>query len=299
MLKQTIFSLAFFVCCWNASGQLNEISAASQTNVGYTVQRIQLSTGVQLDYAERGNNEGDPVIFLHGITDSWQSFAAVMPYLPASIHAYALSVRGHGNSDKPSTGYTPVQFARDIDAFMNALNIKSAVIVGHSMGGSIAQRFVLDFPQRAKALVLIGSFASFRDKPEIADLNKLMSELKDPVDPAFIAEFQKSTLAKEIPAANFNTYVSESAKVPARVWVSAMTNLMSAEYSSEYKYIMVPTLIIWGDKDMIVPEADQDKLTTGIRNSRLLIYPNTGHAVHWEEPMQFANDLVSFIDKNL
>ena len=299
MLKQTTLSLAFFVCCWSASGQLNEISAASQPNTGYTVQRIQLSTGVQLDYAERGNNEGDPVIFLHGITDSWQSYAAVMAYLPTSIHAYALSVRGHGNSDKPSAGYTPVQFARDIDAFMNALNIKSAVIVGHSMGGSIAQRFVLDFPQRVKALVLIGSFASFRDKPELADLNKLVSELKDPIDPAFIADFQKSTLAKEIPAADFNTYVSESAKVPARVWVAAMTNLMSAEYSSEYKYIMVPTLIIWGDKDMIVPEADQDKLTTGIRNSRLLIYPNTGHAVHWEQPMQFANDLINFIDKNL
>ena len=110
------------------------------------VKYVTLSEDINLEYAETGETNGGPVIFLHGYSDSWKSFQPVLPYLPSSIHAFYLSQRGHGNSSKPLTGYHPKDFAKDISAFMKVWNIKSAIIVGHSMGGTVAQRFARDFP---------------------------------------------------------------------------------------------------------------------------------------------------------
>ena len=74
------------------------------------VQRIALKTGVALDYVEKGAKDGVPVIFLHGICDSWHSFESALKYLPSSIHAFAITQRGHGDSEKPAEGYMPKEF---------------------------------------------------------------------------------------------------------------------------------------------------------------------------------------------
>jgi len=265
----------------------------------YTLNKIKLSTGVQLQYAEQGDADGEPVIFLHGYTDSWHSFEKVLMHLPSSIHAYVLSQRGHGNSDKPGEGYATSDFADDVAAFMQKLKIESAIIVGHSMGATIAQRFVLDHPKFSKALVLIGALASFTDKPGLVEFSHAINQLQDPVDSVFVYEFQKSTLAKQIPAPELNMYVNESRKLTAGIWKATMKGMMSSDFQNELNKIEVPTLIIWGDRDLITPESDQDKLLVRIRHSKLIVYEGTGHGVHWEEPVRFANDLLNFINKSL
>ncbi|HKZ67166.1 MAG TPA: alpha/beta hydrolase, partial [Chitinophagaceae bacterium] len=227
------------------------------------------------------------------------SFEKLLAHLPLSVHAYVLSQRGHGNSAKPGEGYTPSDFAADVAAFMKQLKIESAVIVGHSMGATIAQRFVLDHPELSKALVLIGSLASFKDKPGLVEFSHAVDQLQDPVDSAFVYEFQKSTLAKQIPEPELNMYVKESRKLTARIWKETMKGMMATDYQTELTKIKVPTLIIWGDKDLIAPKSDQDILLSGIKHSRLIVYEGTGHAVHWEEPVRFANDLLNFINKSL
>ena len=78
-----------------------------------TQKRLKLSTGVELAYVEQGDPAGVPVIFLHGITDSWHSFEPVLPHLPETIHAFALSQRGHGEADRPEAGYQPQNFAAE------------------------------------------------------------------------------------------------------------------------------------------------------------------------------------------
>src|SRR3712207_7271465 len=75
----------------------------------------QLATGVRLHYAERGDREGEAIIFLHGYSDSWFSFSRVLPLLSPEYHAFALTQRGHGDSDKPECCYTPDDFAADVD----------------------------------------------------------------------------------------------------------------------------------------------------------------------------------------
>ena len=95
-----------------------------------------LETGLRLHYAEQGDLRGEATVFLHGYSDSWFSFSRVLPLLSAEYHAFALTQRGHGDSDKPQCCYTPEDFAADVDAFMEALGIEEATLVGASTGPS-------------------------------------------------------------------------------------------------------------------------------------------------------------------
>src|SRR5215212_2502086 len=95
---------------------------------------VRLATDVTLHYAEEGDRAGEAIIFLHGYSDSWFSFSRVLPLLSPSYHAFALTQRGHGDSDKPECCYTLDDFAADIDAFMDAVGIEEATLVGASTG---------------------------------------------------------------------------------------------------------------------------------------------------------------------
>ena len=259
---------------------------------------VELANQVRLCYAEQGDASGLPVVFLHGATDSWRSFERVLPHLPESIRAFAVTQRGHGDSSRPATGYRPGDFAADLSGFMDALNLKTAIIAGHCMGGLVAQRFALDYPEQTRGLVLAGTLPTMRRKPEVQELwDSVVSKLEDPVDRSFVAEFQESTLAQPVPSAFFETVIQESLKVPARVWREVFASLLQEDSSSELRRIKVPTLIVWGDRDAFCSRQDQDALTRALVASRLIVYSETGHALHWEEPEHFADDLVSFIER--
>src|SRR5690606_18356586 len=143
-------------------------------------------------YVEQGNDSGVPVLLLHGATDSWRSFEPVLPHLPASIHAFALTQRGHGDASRPPTGYRYTDFAADLAAFMDAVGLGSAVVVGHSMGRAIAQRFAIDHPGRTLGLVLMGAFAGEARNPAVIEIEEALATLTDPLDAGFVREFQVS-----------------------------------------------------------------------------------------------------------
>lgn len=261
-----------------------------------TIKSIKLPNQIQLQYVEQGNSSGIAVILLHGITDSWRSFELILPDLPASIHAFALSQRGHGDSARPEAGYHPRDFAADVAEFMDAHKISSAVIVGHSMGSYIAQQFAIDYPERTLGVVLIGSFTSLQDNQSVEEFRAAVSTLTDPVDRSFALEFQQSTMARPVPEAFLDTVVAESLKLPARVWRSALEGLLEIDHRKELNKIKAPTLIVWGNRDVFCSRSEQEALTAGITNSRFVEYKDTGHAPHWEEPDRFADDLVSFVE---
>ena len=158
---------------------------------------VRLGAGLTLEYVERGSRGKVPVVFLHGVTDSWGSFEGLLSRLPECTHAYAVSQRGHGNSSRPAFGYRIADFARDLTMFLNALEIDRAVLVGHSMGSFVAQRFAIDHPERTAGLALLGSAAAMRDNAVIQNYwASTVSTLTDPVDPAVAREFQLSTLSR-------------------------------------------------------------------------------------------------------
>lgn len=257
---------------------------------------IQLYTGVTLEYVEKGDAKGIPVIFLHGLSDSWHSFESMLPYLPSSIHAFAISQRGHGDSERPAEGYSTHDFASDIAAFVKQKKLGRIIIAGHSMGGANAQQFALTYPHLTRGLIIIDSDCRFTDNPGMPEFHQQSMLLQGAIDKTFMDEFQKSTLAKPIDPVYYNLLVEEGLKVPSGVFKEALTGLMDIDFTDQLKNITAPVLIFWGDKDSFCQKKDQDQLIKNIPHAKFLEYKNTGHALHWEEPVRFANDLVAFVN---
>lgn len=261
---------------------------------------VMLPSRIRVPYVEQGNDDGIPVIFLHGTSDSWRSFEPLLPLLPPSIHAFVPTQRGHGDADRPTSGYAPADFATDVAAFMDAVGLDAAVIAGHSMGGSIALRFAIDHPERTLGLVLMATFTTLRGNAGIeAFYASEVSRLTDPVDQEFAREFQVSTTARPLPAAFLNTIVQESLKVPAHVWRAAFEGLLELDIAGDLPKISAPTLILWGDRDSVAPAAQQDVLADAIAGSQLIVYQGVGHALHWESPDRCVADLAQFCDRFL
>jgi pimeloyl-ACP methyl ester carboxylesterase len=258
---------------------------------------VVLPNHVELPYAEQGDPSGVPVLLLHAIADSWKTFEPLLHHLPDHIHAFALTQRGHGDASHPGTGYRIRDFAADVAAFINKVQLEAAVIVGGSSGGFVARRFLIDHPERTLGLVLMGSPASFRDKLGVQELwNSTISKLSDPVDPNFVREFAANILTQAVPQAFFETIIQENLKVPAFVWRATFEGLMADDSFGELHKIKAPTLIIWSDQDTILPRSDQEALAAAILGSRLVVYAVAGHAFYWEEPDRVASDLVAFIE---
>jgi len=300
-MKKIIGLFLMFALCGHFShGQMNlslhhDEVADEPIGTNLTIKTARLPNGVYLQYAEQGIFTGTAVIFLHGIGDSWHSFEPVLKALPENIHAFAVSLRGHGDSEKPATGYTINHFATDVDQFIKVKELKSVYVVGHSMGGMVAQQFVLDHPQLTKGMVLIDSDANFNDNPGMPGFFQQALKLDGPIDRKFMDEFQRTTLAKPIDPDYYNLLVSEGMKVPAGVFKSSFAGMMQADFRDELKNIKVPALIFWGNKDNICSIKDEEQLLRDIPHAKFMIYENTGHALHWEEPARFTNALTSFI----
>jgi pimeloyl-ACP methyl ester carboxylesterase len=256
---------------------------------------VDLPTGVRLNYVERGDPRGIPVVLLHGYSDSRRSYDRILPLLPASFRVFAVTHRGHGDSSKPDTGYTPADFAADLAAFLDAVQIDSAVIVGHSMGSSVAQRFAIDHPSRTRALVLEGAFFPSPHNQAVREFYDTVRTFTDPIDQKVVREFQQSTLTRPVPVEFFETIVSESLQLPARVWKAALEPYLTTDFSDRLAEIAVPTLLIWGDRDGFTLQAEQEALNRAIGGSRLMTYRGTGHCPHWEEPERYAADVTAFV----
>jgi pimeloyl-ACP methyl ester carboxylesterase len=255
---------------------------------------VNLKTGIKMHYAEQGDENGAPVIFIHGFTDSWFSYSRILPLLDKKYRVYAIDQRGHGDSDRPEKGYAMKNFAADVLAFMDAKNITKAIVVGHSMGSFVALQTTLDAPQRVEKLVVIGTATTARNEVTL-DLQKTVNNLKDPVDEKFVRDFQISTSAQTLPDEFINGVVKQSMKLPARVWQSALAGVIAEDYKSRLGKIKTPTLILWGDKENIFLRGEQDLLKAKIANSTLKVYAETGHSPHWERPDIFVRDLNEFL----
>ena len=253
----------------------------------------QLASGPQVHYAAQGDPDGQPILFLHGYTDSWFSFSRLLPLLPTHYRAYAFSQRGHGDSERPDCCYEVADLVADVVAFLEAVGVERATVVGHS-GGSFTARGVAEaHPWRVARLVLIGS-AVTPLKQETRELQAAVHTLEDPVPAEFAREFQASTIHVPLPEAFFERAVAESLKLPARVWKSALDGLLAVDDTADLGQITAPTLLIGGERDGFFSRQEVEALAAAIPGARLLVYPETGHAVQWERPERVANDLDTF-----
>jgi non-heme chloroperoxidase len=257
---------------------------------------VHLATGLRLHYTERGDRTGEAIVFLHAYTDSWFSFSRVLSLLSTEYHAFAFDERGHGDSDKPECCYTVDDFTADVDAFMEAVGIEEATLVGDSSGGMIAQRVALSYPRRVSRLVLMGSPTTLLNNEAVIEKGKEMLALEDPIPPEFVRGFHLSTIHHPVPEALLATALSETLKVPARVWRDYYEGvLLTVDDTARLGEINAPTLILWGERDAILGREEQERRAAAIPDATLKVYPDTGHAVAWERPEWVVRDLEAFM----
>jgi non-heme chloroperoxidase len=256
-----------------------------------------LATGPRLHYAEQGDRTGEAIVFLHAYVDSWFSYSRVLPLLSPEYHAFAPDQRGHGDSDKPECCYTVDDYAADVDAFMEVVGIEETTLVGDSSGGLIAQRVALDYPQRVSRLVLIGSPTTLVNNETVVELGKeMLATLEDPIPLEFVREFVLGTIHNPVPEEFLERAVSESLKVPARVWRDYMEGVvLTVDDTARLGEIGAPTLILWGEQDALLPREEQERRAAAILNATLRVYPETGHLAHWVRPEWVVRDLEEFM----
>jgi non-heme chloroperoxidase len=256
---------------------------------------VRLASGPRVHYAEQGDPGGEPILFLPAYTDSWFSYSRVLPLLPPRYHAYAVDQRGHGDSERPNCCYTVEEFAADVVAFLDAVGVERAILVGHSASCLVARRVAEAHPERVARLVLIGSPGSLGDNEEELELQTAVRALKDPVPVQFARELQGAAAHVALPEPFFERLVAESLKLPARVWKSTLEGLFAFDDAMDLGRIAAPTLLIWGEWDRWLPREEEDQLTAAIPGARVVVYPATGHSPNWERPERVAADLDAFL----
>lgn len=259
------------------------------------IKNAQLRNGLNLPYVEQGDGSGIPVVLVHAYADSWRFFEPLLPLLPSSIHAWAMTQRGHGDADKPTSGYRLVDFSDDVAAFMDAVQVDRAIVVGHSSGGYVARQLATDHPGRVRALMLIGSPASLHNRR--APFADAIDALRDPVAPSFVQDFFDTfPLIGPAPASTVAAARRDARKMPAHVWQSTLQGLTEAN-PPDPAAITIPTLIVWGEHDELLAREEQEAFADAIQGSRFEPYADAGHVVLWDQPGRIAADLVAFAER--
>lgn len=261
---------------------------------------VTLPSGVTLSYAESGAASAPTVLLLPGPTDSWRSYELVLERLSASIHAIAVSQRGHGDSDKPVSGYRVKDFTADVVTALDALGLDRVFLAGHSGSCLVARRVAIDHPERVVGLVLEASPTTLRGNPHLSEfVESVVSNLKDPIDPAFARSFVADTSSEQLAPELVDQLTIELLKVPARVWKEIFADLSEYDDLADIERIVAPTLLVWGEADGLVDREMQTMLVERIRHAELLIYRGVGHTPRWENPTRFADDVATFVGRSV
>lgn len=252
---------------------------------------VRLSNGVTLHYATQGPRTGPGVIMLHGYTDSWFSFSRVLPLLPPDLRVIAPDLRGHGDSDRPLLGYRPTDLAGDVVRLLDALAVPKAIVVGHSMGSFVARKVFELAPSRLTRLVLIGAAPTARTAT-LEALLQSVNTLTDPVDEAFVREFQMSTVHAPVPEAFMEAAIANSRRLPARIWKAALQGLVEDDITLTKPRIR--TLVVGGRQDAVFSVNEQMALARQFPRGELHLIDGVGHTIHWEQPAMFVGALIRF-----
>jgi len=256
-----------------------------------------LTTGPLIRFVEQGERGGEALIFIHGWPDSWFSWSRLLALLPEGYRAFALDQRGFGDSEQPDGGYTIEQLAADVVAFMDAVGVARATLIGHSMGTFVARRVAVTAPERVTGLVLIGS-AVTAVNAVTQEVREQLAPLTDPLPESFVREFQASAIYLPLPEAFFEGIVAASLQAPAWVWQRMFDGLLAFGDGDRLGRIAVPTLILWGDRDALFSDAEeQQRLAAAIPGARLTILTETGHSPNWERPEEVAAALDAFLER--
>ena len=267
--------------------------------------------GHAVGYRRSGERDGDTVLLIHGLAGSSKTWDAVMPLLAEDHDVIAPDLLGHGESAKPSGDYSLGAFASGLRDFLAVLDVPRVTIVGHSFGGGVAMQLAYQHPQLLDRLVLVGSGGLGR---EVSWLLRLLSlpgaEYLMPLGfprPVVRVGTELGRVLKRRGISNdrvgemWRAYSSLAGASNRTAFVRTMRGVIEPGGQTIdatdrlYLAARVPTMIVWGERDAIIPVEHAHHAHAEIENSRLEIMEGIGHFPHVEDPERFVAVLRDFL----
>ena len=243
------------------------------------------TNNIELYYEIHG--AGQPLVLISGLGYSLWQWHKMVPFLAEHFQVITFDNRGVGQSDKPAGPYTAQMLAADTAGLLDALGIEKAIIAGHSMGGFIAQAMALDFPQKVAKLILCSTnFGGPHHVPVTAEAMKVLTDVTSDAltrfknglavstapdwsekNPEMIEDWVKWRVANPIDPAPYQAQMA--------IGFGLMPE--AAAFENKLPRLNVPTLILFGAHDKVVPPENASLLAEKISGSKVVILPNAGH----------------------
>lgn len=267
------------------------------------VERGEITTpeGARLHYLSCG--AGEPLVIVHGRGGAGAQFARLFPALAPQRRVITLDLPGWGLSDKPPfTGRDTDDALRvwtgGVLALLDALGLERVDLLGHSMGGLTALSLALDHPERVERLILVDSGGLGRTTP--FDVRLFFWLMPERLFPRFGQRFMAWTMAQDDPryktlrdeAFEFTWQVYNQPEIiPSgghafNTWVTPLG--VTIDLRDRLRELEMPVLLVWGERDRIVPYAEALRARRHIAHGRLVAFTHAGHSPFAERPDDFA-----------
>jgi pimeloyl-ACP methyl ester carboxylesterase len=262
--------------------------------------------GSRVNYAEMG--EGPPVVLIHGLSGCWQNWLENIPHLARRHRVVALDLAGFGESELPQEEISIPGYGRFVDAFLGAIGVERAMLVGNSMGGFIAAETAISHPSRVDKLVLVSAAGLMRVGNRRLSALERAARLFHPATAAILA--RRESLVKRPGLRRRILYgivrypdriepelvyeVASGAGKPG--FLAALEAIMDYDFRERLPAISAPTLVVWGRNDRVVPVSGAYEYEQLIPGSRREIFEDTGHLAMLERPARFNEMVEGFLN---
>jgi pimeloyl-ACP methyl ester carboxylesterase len=260
---------------------------------------------------EIGPQDGEPVVFVHGIAGRWQNWLENLPAAAdAGYRAIAFDLPGFGHTELPGEKISIPGYGRWVEALCDELGVSGAAFVGNSMGGFISAEVAIQSPQRVERLVLVSAAGITVEKQrsdEVLSLLYMSESLATHVAAFVVARAAWVAPRARLRRAAMWFVVRHPERLPAPLayeqigGIGSPGFLQALDACSDYPIrdrlpeIACPTLIVWGRDDLIVPVRDADVFEELIPDSRKVVFDDTGHLAMLERPERFNRLLLDFL----
>ncbi|MCH1981913.1 alpha/beta hydrolase [Ruminococcus sp. OA3] len=275
----------------------NNILIPTHENWHESTKMVLLPTGIRMAYMECGNLQGEPLVMIHGFSDSSRIWRSVMQEMGNDYHFYAVDLRGFGLSDKPEQMvYTITEHASDIAAWMEQMGLGPVLLMGHSMGSIVAQTVAAFCPERIRCLVLLSTFSHMHETPEqVREVRELYDSLDiqhasdDELQKIFVPDPGKLADVSFLPG-----YLSTLRGIRGRGLTAAWFGMSLADNRNFLQFIKAPVLICWGSKDDIFTKEYQDEMLCYLPEAEFETFEGVSHDIPTEAPRRTADAVHTF-----
>ena len=256
--------------------------------------------GIEIHYRESG--EGYPIFLIHGFTGNLRNWALQIPALTRDFRTVSIDHRGHGHSEKPTRpqDYSLELMTEDAYGLLEHLGIQECYVIGHSMGGMVAQHLALVHPQPVRALVLVDTAAEVPDGVRTEERARLMEIARTQgMEAVFEEQLRTNARADQIRAQPelLKLWREQFLLTSREAYIyCAQAMARRRPLLDELAAIKVPTLIICGEDDDPFLEPSR-RMRERIPDSELVIIPGTGHTPQIDKPAEFNRTLTGFLSR--